>query len=87
MTAEDTGRKGKAKREPGLAIALKYAVFAAIATAANIGVQRIALAVYQGRHALWAAMACGTFAGLLLTRRRVVMAYRALVRGRGLEMA
>ena len=59
-------RNVTAKREIGLAIALKYAVFAAMATAVNIGIQRIVLAIYQGRYALWAAMACGTAAGLLL---------------------
>jgi putative flippase GtrA len=55
-----------AKAERKAKLALKYAAFAAIATAVNIGIQRIFLAVYHGRYALWAAMACGTGAGLLL---------------------
>ena len=55
------------------ASALRYAAFAALATAVNVATQVISGALYAGRHELYAAMAAGTLTGLvakyLLDRR------------------
>ena len=46
-------------------LALRYALFALAAMTANIVVQALAAAAYRGPLALWAALACGTVAGIL----------------------
>jgi putative flippase GtrA len=45
-------------------LALKYAIFAGIATLSNIGTQYACLEIYAGPFSLYAAMACGTLVGL-----------------------
>lgn len=47
-----------------LSIALKYAIFAVIATLSNIGVQRISLLIYERKYSLYIAMFFGTLFGL-----------------------
>ncbi len=47
-------------------LAVKYAIFAGIATAANIGTQYACLRLYGGPFSLYAAMAAGTLTGLAL---------------------
>ncbi|TFH39067.1 MAG: GtrA family protein [Chrysiogenales bacterium] len=47
-------------------LALKYALFAGIATLANIGSQYAFLAVCDNPLCLYPAMACGTLAGLMI---------------------
>jgi putative flippase GtrA len=47
-------------------IALKYILFAAIASGCNLGFQYFSLHVYSGTFALYLAMAAGTFAGLVV---------------------
>ena len=47
-------------------LVLTYGAFACAATAANIGVQWLALRVYGGPHALLLAMAFGTITGLIV---------------------
>jgi len=47
-------------------LAVKYAIFAGIATAANIGTQYLAMRSYTGTFSLYAAMAAGTLAGLVI---------------------
>lgn len=47
-------------------LSVKYALFAGIATAANIGTQHVCLAVYDGPFSLYAAMAAGTLVGLVI---------------------
>ncbi|MBN2161263.1 MAG: GtrA family protein [Spirochaetes bacterium] len=47
-------------------LAAKYALFAAIATAANIGMQHLCLMHYGGPFGLYAAMAAGTLVGLVI---------------------
>jgi putative flippase GtrA len=49
-----------------LSVAVKYAVFAAMATLANLSVQRVSLWIYQAEHSLYVAMFFGTLAGLLV---------------------
>ena len=44
----------------------KYTLFAAIATAANIGTQYVALNIYDGPFSLYLAMAAGTITGLVI---------------------
>jgi putative flippase GtrA len=48
----------------GASLALRYALFAAVATAANIAVQAAVAAAYRGPLAFWLALACGTAAGI-----------------------
>ena len=52
-------------RPAGVVLVIRYALFAAIATAVNIAVQAIVSALYGGPFHLAAAMACGTVAGLV----------------------
>ncbi len=47
-------------------LAVKYAVFAGIATASNIGTQYLCLKAYSGPFSLYAAMAAGTLVGLVI---------------------
>lgn len=47
------------------ALPLRYAVFAAVATAINVGTQHLTLVAYGGAFALTAAMALGTGTGLV----------------------
>ncbi len=47
-------------------LALRYAVFAAAATAVNAATQYVGSSLYTGRHELYAAMAAGTLAGLVV---------------------
>ncbi|MBF0334916.1 MAG: GtrA family protein [Alphaproteobacteria bacterium] len=49
---------------PRLTLALRYALFAALATAANVGVQAASLEIYDGTRALALAMVLGTGVGL-----------------------
>ncbi len=49
-----------------LSIAIKYALFAAIATLSNIGVQRLSLGIYGGIYSLYVAMFFGTLVGLII---------------------
>lgn len=49
-----------------LLLATKYAFFAGIAILTNVAAQRFTLALYSGPPALYAAMAIGTLAGLLV---------------------
>ena len=46
--------------------ALKYALFAAVSTLSNIGVQRLSFAVYDGSFSIYIAMLFGTLTGLLI---------------------
>jgi len=47
-------------------LAVKYAIFAGIATAANIGTQYLSIRAYTGPFSLYAAMAAGTLVGLVI---------------------
>ncbi len=47
-------------------LTLKYAFFAAVATAVNIGFQDLASRLYQGIFELYIYMAAGTLAGLIV---------------------
>ena len=47
-------------------IALKYVIFAAIATAANIVSQDLTCQVYEGAHALYVSIGVGTLIGLVI---------------------
>ena len=47
-------------------LAIKYALFAAIATGANILSQHLCLQLYGGPFSLYAAMAAGTLVGLVI---------------------
>lgn len=47
-------------------LAIKYAIFAGIATAVNIGTQYLSMRAYTGPFSLYAAMAVGTLAGLVI---------------------
>ena len=47
-----------------VALGLRYALFALIATGINIGFQRLSLLLYEGRFSLYLAMFIGTIAGL-----------------------
>ena len=51
-------------RISGPFLATKYALFAAVATAANIATQYISLSVYSGAYSLYIAMFWGTLVGL-----------------------
>lgn len=50
----------------GLRLALHYAGFAILATIANLGTQSLLLGIDDGVWAYYAALACGTGAGLVL---------------------
>ncbi|MDW8002928.1 MAG: GtrA family protein [Deltaproteobacteria bacterium] len=47
-------------------VAIKYAFFAALATATNVVTQFISLNIYNKQHSLYIAMAFGTLAGLVV---------------------
>ena len=49
-----------------MTLALRYAIFALLATAVNILAQELSLVAYHGRSALLVAVVVGTAAGLLL---------------------
>ncbi len=49
----------------GRALALRYAAFAALATAVNVATQALSFVLYVGRWKLYVAMAAGTLTGLL----------------------
>ncbi len=49
-----------------MSVAVKYAIFALLATAANIAAQDLSLALYDARHAILLSVAVGTAVGLLL---------------------
>ena len=49
-----------------MSIALKYAIFAALATGANIAAQDLSLAFYGGAQAIVLSVLVGTAVGLLL---------------------
>lgn len=49
----------------GTSLALRYALFALIATAANILTQAEVSATYRGPYDFWLALACGTAAGII----------------------
>jgi putative flippase GtrA len=53
-------------RPGGADLALRYAVFAGIATAANLGAQSLCKLAYDGPHALYPALATGTLVGLVV---------------------
>lgn len=61
-------------------LALRYTLFALIATVVNIVTQDIATAIYTGAHALWLGIFAGTGTGLvtkyLLDRRWIFMQAR-----------
>lgn len=48
-----------------LHLAIRYSLFAALATAINLLSQAAVMAAYSGNHALYLAMAAGTVTGLL----------------------
>ena len=50
---------------PPASLALRYAAFAAAATAVNAATQYVSSTLYTGRYELYAAMAAGTLAGLI----------------------
>lgn len=49
-----------------ISLTLKYALFACIATLVNVTVQYASLSLYSGSYSLYAAMAFGTLAGLVV---------------------
>lgn len=49
-----------------MTLALTYAIFAALATLVNIGVQDVAVRLYQGPYSLLLSVLAGTLAGLLV---------------------
>ena len=51
---------------PPTFLTLRYAAFAAAATAANVATQYVSSTLYTGRYELYAAMAAGTLAGLIV---------------------
>lgn len=57
------------ERRRRIHLALRYAVFAAIATLANLLVQSVGLHVYDGPFAIYPALAAGTLAGLYVKYR------------------
>lgn len=62
-----------------LGIAVKYAIFAGIATLTNISVQRISLWIYDERYSLYIAMFFGTLFGLIVKYvldKRFIFYYR-----------
>lgn len=78
-----------AARPSPAAIALRYAAFAAAATAVNVATQALCLALYAGHHELYASMAAGTVAGLfakyLLDRRWIFRVGPASPSGRSVD--
>ena len=60
-----SGTLARAAPPSGVPLALRYACFALVASAVNIGVQIGLLGLYGGPFALTAAMAAGTLAGLV----------------------
>ena len=71
------------------AIAVRYAAFAAAATAVNVATQALYLTLSASRHELYAGMAAGTVAGLLakylLDRRWIFHSGPAPLPGRSVE--
>jgi hypothetical protein len=64
-------------------IAIKYAVFAVIATALNLLAQALSLSLYAGRNSLYVAMAVGTATGLIskyTLDKRYIFDYRPVSR-------
>jgi len=62
-------------------IALKYLIFASIATALNLVTQALCLKLYGGEYNLYVAMAFGTAAGLVskyVLDKRYIFAYRPM---------
>jgi len=51
--------------QSGASLAVRYALFAAIATGINVGVQALVSAAYHGLFQLWIALLCGTAAGII----------------------
>ena len=49
-----------------VSIALKYALFALLATLVNLGAQKVSLALYDGAWSLYLAMFSGTLCGLVV---------------------
>lgn len=78
-----------AARPAPAAIAVRYAAFAAVATAVNVATQALCLALYAGRHELYASMTAGTATGLLakylLDRRWIFRVGPASLPGRSVE--
>jgi putative flippase GtrA len=61
-----------------MTLAIRYALFAALATLANIASQALSLQLLAGRHELWLAMGVGTGVGLVtkyLLDKRWIFAY------------
>lgn len=61
-------------------LALTYALFAAVATMVNIGVQDLCVRFYQGGYPLATSIAAGTIAGLAckyLLDKRFIFAFKA----------
>ena len=70
-------------------LALRYAVFAAIATVVNIATQYVSSALYTGRYELYAAMSAGTLTGLvakyILDRRWIFYDQPTSLRGHSVK--
>ena len=49
-----------------MTVAIKYVLFAILATGINIGTQYTSLVIYKGRYGLYVAMFWGTLAGLIV---------------------
>ncbi len=49
-----------------MGLALRYALFAVLAMAANIGAQMLSFLIYAGPHAIFPAMAAGTLVGVVV---------------------
>ena len=74
------GRTPGCRKAVLISLAAKYAFFAAVATGANLGAQYLSLAVYSREFSLYAAMALGTLAGLIvkyILDREYIFRYRA----------
>ena len=75
---------------PPTFLALWYAAFAAAATAANVATQYVSSTLYTGRYELYAAMAAGTLAGLIvkyiLDRRWIFHGRLTSPRGHAVEL-
>ena len=75
---------------PPTFLALRYAVFAVAATAANVVTQYVSSTLYTGRYELYAAMAAGTLAGLItkyvLDRRWIFHDRPTSLRGHAVEL-
>ena len=69
----------------------RYAAFAAVATAVNVAAQHVSSTLYAGRYELYAAMAAGTFTGLVakyvLDRRWIFHDRPTSVRGHAVRFA